>query len=85
MSKSRLSEAADVIDLVASVGEKVGTGLGGVAGTVTTVVSIGASIVAALLRLDEPIVRITEMRDALTEAHKVESDVEAELRKAGVI
>lgn len=85
MSKSRLSEAADVIDLVASVGEKVGTSLGGVAGTVTTVVSIGASIVAALLRLDEPIVRITEMRDALTEARKVEADVEAELRKAGVL
>lgn len=82
--KSGLEQAADVIDSIADVGAAVGQSLGGVAGTVTSVVSIGAGLIAAILRCAQPVVQITRMRDAVRAAHAVDGDVDELLRAMGV-
>jgi hypothetical protein len=83
--RERLKGAADVIDQIATVGETAGRAIGGVGGTITTVVSIGAGIVSAILRaFVDPVVAITRMRSAARAFAQVDADVDAELAKRGV-
>jgi len=81
--KTPFGQAADVIDVIASVGGKVGESLGGVAGTITQVVAIGAGIVSTFLRLSDPVVKITRAAAALREKATAEADMEALMKEWG--
>jgi len=83
-AKSGLEQAAEITDQIATAGEALGTRIGGVGGVVVTVLSIAGSIAAAFMRLANPVVKITRMRDAIKEKLKVDAEVDALLDAEGV-
>lgn len=82
--KTGLEQAADVTDQIATFGEALGPKIGGVGGMIVTVISVAGGIAAAFMRLANPVVKITEMRDALKEKLKVDAEVDALLETEGV-
>lgn len=72
-----LKQASDVLASISAIGEQVGPGIGGIAGTIVTVTSVGLGIVAALLRTSDPVVKITRLRSAIEAAHNTDKDVDA--------
>lgn len=86
MSDDPRKAIADVMDAVSTAGDVVGTALDGWGSVVVRGIAAAVGLVGALIRagVDDPIT-ITRIRDALVERAKVDGDVDAELRKMGVL